>query len=228
MSGRDKPDVPRCTGTTGKGTRCTRNALHGSTRCKAHGFNPGNIGRPPSALTPELADRIVGLLLEGNYLKTAAEAVGVPERTVYRWLERAEDLEAAALEHVTDDAVDVDLYEHVDPSRWVYLDFRQSVKAAQAFAETELLRMVRLPGYGPWQAAMTILERRKPAHWRRSEHHEVGGAVDVRAKSELVIPEGEKRRRTAAILEAARVPALEAAKDLAEDTQPEEDPDGTN
>lgn len=217
----DKPDVPRCTGTTAKGTRCQHPAQAGSTRCKRHGFNPGNIGRAPTVLTGELADRIVGLVLEGNYLKTAAEAVGVPEKTVYRWLERADDLEAAALEHAEGESVDVDVYEHVDPSRWVYLDFRQSIKAAQAYAETELLRMVRYPGFGPWQAAMTILERRKPAHWRRRDSRELDVTGEVLARVEDVRPTEETRPAILEILRAAGVHEAAGGEDPPDPTTEE-------
>jgi hypothetical protein len=201
---------PRCTGTTARGTRCTKNAQPGSTRCAHHGFDIKAIGRPTS-LTPELADAIVGLVLEGNYLKTAAEANGVSERLLHRWQERAGDIEAAALEHVDPDLEDVDLYEHVDPALWIYLDFRQSLKAAAAYAETELLRMVRFGGYGPWQAYMTILERRRPQHWRRRDSHEVEVSGEVRTKPQTLNPEGEARRRVAGIL--AESGALEESGD---------------
>lgn len=221
-----KPTPPKCSFVKPDGRRCTKNARQGSTRCWHHSFKvPGR----PTKLTEELRGAIVMLVVEGNYLETAAQACGVHKTTLYRWLEKADHLEAAALEHVDPDLPPdelPDLWDLVDPDDWVYLDFRNALKTAEAWAETELLRQAASGRQG-WQAQMTVLERRHATRWRRTEHHEVGGAVDVRAKSELVIPEGEKRQRTAAILEAAKVPALEAAKDQ-ENTQPEEDPDGTS
>lgn len=206
----EKPDRPHCTGTTARGTRCTKYAQPGSTRCAHHGFNVAAIGRP-SKLTPEVADAIVGLVLEGNYLTTAAEANGVTLRTLERWNRRADDLEAAALEHVDPDATDVDLYEHVDPSEWLYLDFRRALKSAAAYAEAELLRMVRNPGFGPWQAAMTILERRKPDHWRRRDTRELEVPGGIAVTVQDVRPEGEARDEILEVLTSAgAIPAAAA------------------
>ena len=199
---------PRCTGTTARGTRCTNYAQPGGTRCAKHGFNVKATGRP-SKLSDDVKDVIVGLLLEGNYLETAAAAAGVHKSTLYRWLERADDVEAKAMEHVEPDATDVDLYALTDPDEWRYLDFRDALKAAEAYAETELLRMVRYPGFGPWQAAMTILERRKPQHWRRRDTHEVEHTGGIGLRVQTVTPEGEARRRVAGILQ--EVGALDAA-----------------
>jgi transposase len=42
----------------------------------------------PLKLTPEVADRIVGLVRAGNDVKTACGAAGVPRRSVTRWLAR--------------------------------------------------------------------------------------------------------------------------------------------
>jgi hypothetical protein len=208
MSRRDEDHRPKCTGTTARGTRCTKLAQPGSTRCAHHGFDVKAIGRP-SSLTPELADNIVGLVLEGNYIKTAAEASGISERLLYRWIERADHIEAQVMEH--HDGEDVDLYEHVDPALWLYLDFRQSLKSAAAYAETELLRMVRNPGFGPWQAAMTILERRKPDHWRRRDTRELEVPGGIAITVQDVRPEGEARDEILEVLEQAGAARAAAA-----------------
>jgi hypothetical protein len=42
----------------------------------------------PLTLTPEIADRIVGLVRAGNDVKTACAVAGVPRRSVTRWLGR--------------------------------------------------------------------------------------------------------------------------------------------
>lgn len=222
----DRPEAPRCTGTTKRGTRCTKHAQPGSTRCAHHGFNIKAIGRP-TKLTDELVDTIVGLVLEGNYLDTAAAAAGIGRATLYRWLERADDIEAAAMEHVEPNATDVDLYEHTDPDLWRYLDFRDTLKAAEAYAETELLRMVRNPGFGPWQAAMTILERRKPQHWRRRDSHEVEAKGGFAIRVQTVAPEGDKRDRVTALLEETGALAV-ASEALEENTDGKDDGNGND
>lgn len=212
MSRRDDdetPRPPRCTGRTANGQRCTRNAEEGSTRCRQHSFVvPGR----PTKLTPELKEQIVWTVLEGNYLNVAAQAAGVSYRTLARWLERADDVEAKALEMVDPDADELpDLYELVDPREWVYLDFRHALKSAEAFAETELLRQARAGGFG-WQAPMTVLERRQPTRWKRREVHEHEGEVGVRQRAELVEPDEKKRQRVSTILAEAKVAALTATE----------------
>lgn len=219
----DDTPRPQCSFVRPGGRRCSKPAQDGSTRCWHHGFKvPGR----PTKLNAKLSEQIIMLVVEGNYLTTSAQACGVSERTLFRWLERADHVEAAAMEHVDPElpASKVpDLYELVDPADWVYLDFRHALKSAEAYAETELLRQAKSGGMG-WQAPMTVLERRHASRWRRSEHHEHAGAVEVRAKSELVVPDDEKRAKAAAILAAAKVPALEGAGD--ENTPTEEDHDG--
>lgn len=182
---------PRCGARTAAGTRCRKWAQEGSDRCAHHGWS-GVPGRP-SKLTPDVADRIIAAVLEGNYLATAAQAVGVGESTLYRWLQRGADVEARALERAEDlDAVD--LHELTDPAEWAYLDFREALKSAEAYAERELLGIVRQGRQG-WQAHMTILERRHPDRWGRRQalDHSIRGELDRRTTVELVIPDDDER-----------------------------------
>jgi hypothetical protein len=183
--------VTRCTARTKAGDRCSRPADPGATRCKQHPYRmPGR----PSKLTVALTAELVWLILEGNYVETAAQAVGVDKTTLYRWLRRGEDALARAEEEVEDgDALLGDgIYNHTDPSDWPYIDFRHALKSAEAFAETELLRKVQWPSTSAWQAFATILERRHPARWKRREAVEHEGAVGVRA--EVIVPDTEERR----------------------------------
>lgn len=192
--------VPRCSATTGKGTRCTKRALPGASRCAHHSWTiPGR----PTKLTAELVTQIIDSVLKGAYLETAAQVAGIDKVTLYRWLRRADDVTARALEHAPPG--DVDVYTLVDPAEWVYLDFRHALKAAEAYSEVMLLERVRGAGDG-WQAFMTILERRHPARWGRRQvlDHTVKGEVEQRTKVELVVPADEERARgVAAILERA-------------------------
>lgn len=198
----DGERIVQCSATTGAGTRCRKRALPGSSRCAHHSFAvPGR----PTKLTPELTARILDGVLGGNYLEPSAQLAGVSKATLYRWLRRAEDLEARALELVDDDDPNVDVYTYTDPAEWVYLDFRHALKSAEAYAETVLLERVRGGGFG-WQAFMTILERRHPTRWGRRQalDHTIVNELEKRASVDLVAPdEPERRAGVAAILASA-------------------------
>lgn len=182
----------RCTGRTANGARCRRRAEEGSTRCSQHGYRmPGR----PSKLTPELTEAIVYLILEGNYLETAAQAVGVDVATLHRWQRRAGEAIARAEEAVEDgnELLGEGIYEHTDPAEWPYLDFRHALKSAEAFAETDLLRRAASGAFG-WQAPMTVLERRHPMRWRRRERLDVGGDDGGAVPVKVVTPDTEAKR----------------------------------
>ena len=204
----DGERVPRCAATTANGSRCSKRALPGASRCKHHSFKvPGR----PTKLTAVLQEQILDAVLAGNYIETAAQVAGINKTTLYRWLRRAEDLEAVALEQARgDEPEELDVYAHTDPAEWVYLDFRHALKSAEAFAEVGLLERVRGAGEG-WQAFMTVLERRHPERWGRRQalDHHVRGELDSRSKVELIIPaERDRALAVAELLE--RAGALDA------------------
>lgn len=213
----EKAKAPKCTGKRADGRPCKQVPVEGTTRCWHHSFKvPGR----PSKLTPELTERVVDAILVGAYLETAAQAVGITPRTLYRWLERGDDAEAAALEHFdsTDTPGLEDLYEHLDPAEWAYLEFRHALKSAEAFAELELLRKVQ-GGHGrqPWTAYMTVLERKAPARWGRRLEVKHDGNVDL-GKPVLHAPDSEeKRRQVAGLLQSA------GALDVPDDTTTEQE-----
>lgn len=200
----DEERIARCAAITASGKRCRKNALPGSSRCHHHTFSiPGR----PTKLTAELQERILDAILGGAYLETAAQAAGINKSQLYRWLRRAEDLEAVALEQaVADDAGEPDVYSQTDVDEWIYLDFRHALKSAEAFAEVGLLERVRGAGLG-WQAFMTVLERRFPERWGRRAvlDHTVKGELESRSKVDLVIPADRDRvLAVAELLEVAR------------------------
>lgn len=191
MADDDAERKVQCAAITAAGTRCRKTALPGTSRCSHHSFKvPGR----PSKLTPELVERILDSVLGGAYFETAAQAAGVNKTTLYRWLRRADDLEAAAAEHTDSDAEFVDVYAHTDPAHWVYLDFRHALKSAEAYVETDLLGRARGAGLG-WQAFMTILERRFPDRWGRRKvlDHTFAAGLEERRKVELIVPEDQPR-----------------------------------
>jgi hypothetical protein len=82
------------------------------------------MGRP-TKLTPEIQERIVGLIRDGNAGETAAEAVGVRAATFYEWLARGEGT------HSRD-----------DPDG-IYADFADAVTLARADAEVVAVKCLR-------------------------------------------------------------------------------------
>lgn len=196
MAKRDKPDKPPpCTGKRADGRPCRNRVIPGTTRCWHHSFKvPGRPGR----LTPDISERIIDAVLEGAYLETAAQAVGVSPRTLHRWLARGDDAEAAALEHFdsSDEPGLEELYQHLDPAEWLYLDFRHALKSAEAWGELELLRKVtHRGGDQPWTAYMTVLERKNAARWGRRLDVKHDGSVDL-GKPKVHTPDEAERRST--------------------------------
>lgn len=203
MSDRDeeRDDAPRCMARTARGSRCRNAAEDGSTRCSQHGYRPR--GRP-SKLTADLQEQIIYLLLEGNYIETACQAVGVSPRTYHRWIARADQAEAKATELLEDEKLerlgDEALYNVTDPSDWPFLDFRHAIKTAEAFAETEQVRKwVRAAESGAaWQAFAALLERRHPSRWRRRVGVDADVASSGLVRHELVVPSSEDKRQAVA------------------------------
>lgn len=212
MSKADKPQGPSCSGKRADGRPCKAKPIDGTTRCWHHSFRvPGR----PAKLTADVQERILDSLLLGASQDVAAQAAGVSQRTLRRWLERGDDAEAKALELVEQDEPSLEeLYAHANPADWPYMDFRHAIKSAEAFAELELLRMVTRGGAQPWTAYMTVLERRHPSRWRRIDGVAHEGAIDV-GKPRVITPDSDERRaEIAGVLE--RSGALH---------QPDEEPD---
>lgn len=100
----------------------------------------------PLKLTPELQEKIVTAVREGNYAQVAAQAAGIGETTFYRWMQTGERA-----------------------SSGIYREFREAIKAAEAEGEMTAVVAVR-SGFGDdWKAAMTYLERRHPERWRKRD-----------------------------------------------------------
>lgn len=112
-------------------------------------------------LTPEVQSLIVDAIRNGNYMETAAQAVGVDQATVWRWMQRGADEEQG-----------------------IYCEFRKAVESARADAEKRDLDIITRAAHdGSWQAAAWKLERRTPQRWGRVTRTELtgadGGAVKV-------------------------------------------------
>jgi hypothetical protein len=94
-------------------------------------------------LTPELIERIAGLVRSGITPYRAAELCGIGSSTHYRWMESV---------------------------REPYREYRESIKRAEAQWEADAIRQVQVHGQKHWQALAWMLERRFPERYGRPEH----------------------------------------------------------
>ncbi len=103
----------------------------------------------PTLLTPELAARIVEMVREGNYRRTAMRACGLSHNVIRNWEKLGEE------------------------GKEPYAEFTTALQEAEALSEAELLAEVRnarpqvvgVSGPDLWQARLAVLERRFPARW---------------------------------------------------------------
>ena len=116
------------------------------------------IGRR-TKLTPELQTTIIEGLRLGNYAIVAAQFAGISESCYYKWIRRGEDDMAAG-----------------DDTK--FAQFVQSIKHAEAEAETRAVAQVMQAGQDSWQASMTYLERKFPGRWSRGERVEHSGTIE--------------------------------------------------
>lgn len=99
----------------------------------------------PTKLTPELQRQICEHLLQGNFVETVCDFVGIDKATFYGWLKRGErgrkpDIEGG------------------------YVAFFNAVKRAVALVEMQTMAELKSGGAN-WQAKAWWLERRHPDKW---------------------------------------------------------------
>jgi hypothetical protein len=135
-------------------------------------------------LTDSLAAKIVGYVLDGNFISVAAQAVGVHKSTVSTWRSRAQEWADAPIEEVPEE-------------ERIYVDFFHAVAIAEAQAEVSLLRQVAAGAFG-WQAAMQVLERRHPDRWKRRDTVEHEGGDPNRPIRSVSVPSDDKRAQEVA------------------------------
>lgn len=154
------------------------------------------MGRP-TKLTPETAARVVHHVLQGNYIKTACAEAGITPQTLKNWMARASEL-------LGDPELDLAT---LPPEERIFVDFFAVLKVAEAGAESRLLRRA-VRGEKGWQAAMTVLERRHPEMWGRSEKriHEGSEERPIVFSLETDL---ERQQRVAGVLQ--RAGALEGS-----------------
>lgn len=105
--------------------------------------------------------KIIQLLEQGNYRKTAAAVAGVDETTLLRWIKRGRE----------------------SKSKGKYYQFYQSVKKAEEKAKAYHLQQIRKASEnGSWQASAWYLERKHPQEWGRQQRIDM--KADVKSKVE--------------------------------------------
>lgn len=103
----------------------------------------------PTALTEDLASKIIELVRSGNFRATALRAVGLSKNVIRNWEILGEE------------------------GKQPYADFAERLQEAEAISETELVARIRnaspaiVGAQGPdlWQAALALLERRFGDRW---------------------------------------------------------------
>ena len=116
----------------------------------------------PSILNQAMADAIVDLLKRGNYISTAAKAVGINPVTIGSWVRKGNEL--------------AELDRELDATEQLFVDFAVEVEKARAFAEVTHVENIRQASKDNWTASAWWLERTNPNSWGRVTRTEITGA----------------------------------------------------
>ena len=106
----------------------------------------------PTKYSPEVHERIVASVRDGNYRKVAAGAGGIEERTLMDWLNAGRDGE--------------------EPFASLLAD----IEAAERDAEADMVKVVRESAKEDWHAASWYLARKHTDRWGQKQAVEVTGA----------------------------------------------------
>lgn len=154
------------------------------------GFKLGKMIRTSEGDKPRW-EYIVALVRIGNYASVAAAAAGIDESGYYRYLktgravaERLRELFGEDIEY-DDSTVDVPLTNTrsnatpvASENDWLCYRFCKAIEKADAEAEAYAVGVVRRAMGENWTAAMTQLERRHPARWKRRQQHDLTAIVE--------------------------------------------------
>lgn len=152
---------PKCKGKTASGRRCSRRALADGL-CRQHHEKLSGGGRQPDAISADRVARLAELLEAGVALETAASAVGIARRTIYNWLERAEEVDAPE----------------------VCVRFAERIEKARSACEADLVERVAKEAREDWKAAAWLLERLFPERYARPSVRPAASARVTQAPGE--------------------------------------------
>lgn len=100
----------------------------------------------PTKLTPEIQDKIVNFVSQGNYRSVAAQAVGIHPDTFHTWMTK---------------------------ERQPYLRFRMAILEAEANAQRLMVSCVMKAAIGgEWRAALEYLSRKFPDEWAATQKNQ--------------------------------------------------------
>jgi hypothetical protein len=120
-----------------------------------------------------MAEAIVDLLKRGNYISTAARAVGINPVTIGAWVRKGHELSEVDRE--------------LDETEQMFVDFAVEVEKARAFAEVSHVETIRQASKDNWTASAWWLERSNPNNWGRVQRTEItgagGGAIEIDVES---------------------------------------------
>jgi len=128
-------------------------------------FKASYVATPPpsnSKLRPDVVERVLGSLAEGQFRRTAAHVAGISEDSISEWMKRG-----AGTQDV--------------PPEEPFATFRRCVLEIEAMSEARLV--AEIASAADWKAKAWMLERRQNLHWgdpvRRME-------VDVRGNAPAI------------------------------------------
>jgi transposase len=124
----------------------------------------GRISLAPVQLTDDLIEEVADLLLDGNYIETACQVVGLSKKRFYQYMTEGKQAEEKKW-----------LGEKLNSYERRTLIFRNAVRSSMAEAEARDLRQIRLAGTRDWKALAWRLERRAPKRWGKRADVTSGG-----------------------------------------------------
>jgi len=124
----------------------------------------------PSKLTPQLNNKLLGLIRIGTPMETACRACGLDYVTVREWIRRGKG-------------------EHERSPTPEYVNFANGYDKAVAEAEISLLATINIASKKDWKAAAWLLARRHPDRWSEPKPTSLEDVIVAMAQSGLLSPE---------------------------------------
>ena len=141
-------ELPPCPTFTDEDYRTLRERYAMPAKASQKG-QPASRGRRPPRLDSPAVQHLLAALKAGAYVQTAAQAAGLGERTVYRWLERGQA-------------------EEQEGTQGDYWQLWQAIETARFIAQSKALGAIQAAAErGQWRAAAWWLERAHPRQWGR-------------------------------------------------------------